>query len=255
MQQPKIKGSLNSSFCTRPDLLNSLIGVILRFRNNNIAIVTDVKAMFYQVRVKPSDCDSLWFLWADTPEENSKVGTYQMLVYIFGATDSPCCANFTVKTVARDNLEKYSAMTIETVLRSFYVDSLLKLFRLEQEAVSLIKEMVDLMKAGVFRSTKFFSNNENVMKTIPEMERAKSLQGASLNNDIKKRTLGMKLDVVKDSFVFESLTFEREEVTKRAILEIVASIFDPLGFVSPFVLTAEIFLQELWRMKLDWDKL
>ena len=59
MQQPKIKGSLNSSFCTRPDLLNSLIGVILRFRNNNIAIVTDVKAMFYQVRVKPSDCDSL----------------------------------------------------------------------------------------------------------------------------------------------------------------------------------------------------
>ena len=178
-----------------------------------------------------------------------------MLVHIFGATDSPCCANFTVKTVARDNLEKYSAMTIETVLRSFYVDSLLKLFRLEQEAVSLIKEMVDLMKAGVFRSTKFFSNNENVMKTIPEMERAKSLQGASLNNDIKKRTLGMKLDVVKDSFVFESLTFEREEVTKRAILEIVASIFDPLGFVSPFVLTAEIFLQELWRMKLDWDKL
>ena len=65
----------------------------------------------------------------------------------------------------------------------------------------------------------------------------------------------MKLDVVKDSFVFESLTFEREEGTKRAILEIVASIFDPLGFVSPFVLTAEIFLQELWRMKLDWDKL
>ena len=109
-----------------------------------------------------------------------------MLVHIFGATDSPCCANFTVKTVARDNLEKYSAMTIETVLRSFYVDSLLKLFRLEQEAVSLIKEMVDLMKAGVFRSTKFFSNNENVMKTIPEMERAKSLQGASLNSDIKK---------------------------------------------------------------------
>ena len=162
-----------------------------------------------------------------------------MLVHIFGATDSPCCANFTVKTVARDNLEKYSAMTIETVLRSFYVDSLLKSFTLEQEAVSLIKEMVDLMKAGEFRSTKFFSNNESVMKTIPEMERAKSLQGASLN-DIKKRTLGMKLDVVKDSFVFESLTFEREEVTKMAILEIVTSIFDPLGFVSPFVLTAEI---------------
>ena len=91
------------------------------------------------------------------------------------------------------------------------------------------------------------------MKTISEMERAKSLQGASFNGDIKKRTLDIKWDVVKDSFIFESLPFEREEVTKNAILKIVASIFDPLGFVSPFVLTAKIFLQELWRMKLDWD--
>ena len=49
----------------------------------------------------------------------SKVETYPMLVHIFGATDSPCCANVDVKTVARNNLEKYSAMTIETVLRSF----------------------------------------------------------------------------------------------------------------------------------------
>ena len=45
--------------------------------------------------------------------------------HIFEATDSPCCANFAVKTEARGNLENYSAMTIETVLRSFYVDDLL----------------------------------------------------------------------------------------------------------------------------------
>ena len=32
-----------------------------------------------------------------------------------------------------------------------------------------------------------------------------------------------------------------------------ASIFDPLGFISPFFLTAKIFQQELWRMKLDWN--
>ena len=32
-----------------------------------------------------------------------------------------------------------------------------------------------------------------------------------------------------------------------------ASIFDQLGFVFPFSLTAKIFLQKLWRMKLDQD--
>ena len=112
--------------------------------------------------------------------------------------------------------------------------------------------MVDLMKAGGFRLTKFISNKENVMETILEMERAKSLQVWTFNSDIKERTLSIKGDVVKDSFKFESLMLERE-VTKRAILKIVASIFDPLGLVSPFVLTAKIFLQELWSMKLDYD--
>lgn len=62
---------------------------------------------------------------------------------------------------------------------------MLKLVRSEQEAVSLIKEMVDLMKAGGFRLTKFISSNKNVMKTISETERAKSLVGASSNSDIK----------------------------------------------------------------------
>ena len=97
-------------------------------------------------------------------QENSMVETYQMLVHIFGATDSPCCANFAIKTVARDNSENYSIRTIETVLRSFYVDDLLKLATSEQKAVSFIKELVPLMKARSFRWTKLISINKNVMK-------------------------------------------------------------------------------------------
>ena len=105
-------------------------------------------------------------------------------------------------------------MTIETVLRSFYVDNLLKFVTSEQEAVSLIKEMVNLMKAGGFRLTMFISNNEYVMKTIPEIG-----PSASFDSDIKERTLGIKWDVVRDIFIFESLTFEIEEVRNRVILK------------------------------------
>ena len=35
-------------------------------------MIADVEAMFHHVRVKPSDCDSLRFLWADTPEGKFK---------------------------------------------------------------------------------------------------------------------------------------------------------------------------------------
>ena len=54
--------SLNSSLCKEPDLLKSLIGVLLRFQNNSITIVADVEIMFHHVRVKPLDGDSLRFL-------------------------------------------------------------------------------------------------------------------------------------------------------------------------------------------------
>ena len=42
--------------------------------------------------------------------------------------------------------------------------------------------------------------------------------------------------------------------TKRGVLSVVSSLFDPLGFLSPFVLSAYILLQELWRDKLPWDQ-
>ena len=111
---------LDSSLCTGPNLQNSLMGVLLRFRNNNNATVADVEGIFHQVR-------------ADTTEKNSKEETYQRLVNIFVATVFPCCASFAIKTMAKDNSENYSAMTIETVTRSFYVDDLLQSVTSEQK--------------------------------------------------------------------------------------------------------------------------
>ena len=68
-----------------------------------------MEAMFHQVTVKLSDRDALRFLWGDLPfKDPTKIDTYQMLVHIFGATDSSCCANFAVKCVARDSKERCS---------------------------------------------------------------------------------------------------------------------------------------------------
>lgn len=41
-------------------------------------------------------------------------------------------------------------------------------------------------------------------------------------------------------------------MTKRQILSLVSSIYDPLGMVAPFVLQAKIFLQDLCRQRV-WD--
>ena len=102
----EFKGSsLNKSLLTGPDLLNSLVGVLIRFRSGKIAIAADIEAMFHQVRVNQNDADSLRFLWKEDIMSDDPPSTYQMLVHIFGSKDSPTCANYALKRTARDNAE------------------------------------------------------------------------------------------------------------------------------------------------------
>ena len=53
--------NLNKAFPTGPDLLNSLVGVILWFCNCRIAFSADTEAMYYQVQVNSDDADALRF--------------------------------------------------------------------------------------------------------------------------------------------------------------------------------------------------
>ena len=55
--------SLNDQLLLGPDLTNSLVGVLLRIRENPVAVMADIEAMFHQVRVTPNDYDALRFLW------------------------------------------------------------------------------------------------------------------------------------------------------------------------------------------------
>ena len=58
--------SCNAAGKFRPlifDFTNTLLGVLLRFRQGKVAFTGDIKSMFFQVKVDPRDCDSLRFLW------------------------------------------------------------------------------------------------------------------------------------------------------------------------------------------------
>ena len=86
---------------TGPDLLQDLFNVLLRFRQHPYAVSADIEGMFLQVGVLQEDQASLRFLWREDPTEN--VETLQYTRHIFGAKDSPTCANFALQQTARDN--------------------------------------------------------------------------------------------------------------------------------------------------------
>ena len=89
--------SLNNKLLQGPDLTNSLLGVLTRFRQENIAIMADVEAMYHQVRVPKEDTDLLRFLWWPEGDLSQEIVEYKMVVHLFGATSSASCANFALK--------------------------------------------------------------------------------------------------------------------------------------------------------------
>ena len=111
--------SLNSKLLTGPDLLNSLVGVLLRFREGKVAIGADIEAMFHQCLISDDDQPALRFLWRQLDSDRSP-DVYQMLVMIFGAS-SPCTANYILRRTADDNSNdpSFSNECIEAVKRNF----------------------------------------------------------------------------------------------------------------------------------------
>ena len=201
------------------------------------------------MRVVPKDTDALRFLWSDgdrqkPPEE------YKMLVHIFGAKSSPCCANRASKETAHDNEMKYSKLVTTVVRRNFYVDDLLKSTATVEQAINLSLKLISLLQEGGFRLTKFLSNRREVLQAIPEKERS----AATLDLDLLpiNLTLGLCWDAETDEFYFTSVSTEKPAM-KRGILSVMSSLFDPLGLLAPYVLPIKALLQELWRLKGDWD--
>ena len=118
---------------------------MLRFRIGAVALAADVEAMFHQVRVSEADAESLRFFWKEDISIKGPPDTYQMLVHIFGAKDSPACANYTLKRIGRDNSQDFEPETFETVLKNFYVDDLLKSLHSSEAAIRLAKELVAML--------------------------------------------------------------------------------------------------------------
>jgi len=71
---------------------------------------------------------------------------------------------------------------------------------------------------------------------------------------IVKKTLGIAWEETTDQFYFNtSVDLGSCKLTKRVILSLVARLFDPLGFLSPYLIIGKILIQKLWKSGYDWD--
>ncbi|KAG1925738.1 hypothetical protein F2P79_025333 [Pimephales promelas] len=247
--------SLNEHLLTGPDLTNTLVGVLCRFRKGQVAIMCDVERMFHQFHVAPKDRDYLRFLWWEDGNMNAPPSVFRMKVHLFGAASSPGCANFGLKYLAMQGEGKFNQATVKFIQRNFYVDDGLASVDTEADAIQLVREARGLCNTGKLRLHKFITNSKTVIDTIPREE---CTEGAtdfdlSLGEPKVERALGIQWCIAADEFHFRVLEKENP-FTRRGVLSTVASIFDPLGFVAPFILIGKRTLQRMCQDKIGWDE-
>ena len=244
--------SLNDCLLQGPDFITSLIGVLLRFRQERVAIQADIKAMFHQVFVSEQHRSALKFLWWKGGDLTRPPSEYAMQVFLFGAKCSPSCACYALKRAAVDQSDEYTQTAVKTVLKNFYVDDMLKSVATECEAVALRKELKEMLKNRGFELTKWVSNSENFLTSVPEEDREKSVKSFQLGESLPEgSTLGLKWNIERDCFCFRVNVASAK--TRREILSVVASLYDPLGFVAPVTLCAKKVLQEMCEEGAGWD--
>ena len=235
--------SLKRSLLTGPDLLQRLIRTLVRFRQHKYAVSADIEGMFLQVGVPLADQPCLRFLWREDP--SSEVMVYQYSRHIFGAKDSPTCANFGLQKTVKDNIRRFPDAA-QAVLDKFYIDDYLDSLETPHEALSRAKNLVELLKLGGFKLTKFISNDQLYQPKVILVS----------DEEASSHVLGLQWDHRKDTLVVSRVTNcdKSNKVTQRLVFSLVAKVFDPIGLVAPFMFTARLLLKDIWRLSgQNWD--
>ena len=229
---------LNDFIYCGPDLLGSLFGVLLRFRQGLITLCVDAKDMYLMLYVRPEDKPALHFLYRGKKSQEPDV--YQCERRIFRECSAPACANYTVLVNADEHRSEFPRAAA-SLKSNRYMDDTLESVDSNDAAVSLCRDPTEVIKRRGFHLTKWTSNSPEVLREIPEIDRGE-IKEIGPQGSPAVQMLGVVYNPTKQ--------FARPS---REILSFVSSIWDPLSFVLPFAVRGRVFLQELWPLKLDWD--
>jgi len=238
--------SLNEKCLQGPDYINKLLGVLIRFRQDEYAVMGDIESMYYQVKVPTEQRDYLRFLWYDN------VGSLihcRMTCHVFGGV---WCASSTTYALRR-TVEEFepSPIVADTVLRSFYVDDCLRSEQSKSQVLEVVRGTADLLAKAGFKLTKFVANDYDVLESIPSESRAVKVK--ELISECQSKVLGVRWDVASDELYFETRMKWEGKITRRSMLSFIAAMYDPLGILGPVLVVGKMLLQEATRRKLSWD--
>lgn len=236
---------LLKGFKVQPDLFD----ILCRFRSAPYVFICDIEKMYRQVKVNPDQTFLQTILWKDNPE--SSLRQIELTTVTYGTNAAPYLATRCLVELANKNIDKFP-QTCWQILNQCYLDDFLCFAYSESELQKLSTELMSLCNSANFNLHKWCSNSQNFLNSLHGKQSQMSYQ-INTENGLNK-VLGISWSPSQDNFFISvPKNVPDTPMTKRKILSIIAQMFDPLGFIGPVILRAKIFMQEIWKSKIDWD--
>lgn len=236
--------SLNSQLLIGPTIQSDLFSLFLQWRRYEYAISGDIEKMYRQIWMNPIHSEYQRILWQ--APGSSEIKSYRLKTVTFGVASAPFLAIRTLFLIAEDIKDSDPDLS-EKIIYQFYVDDFFDSVSSIEEAKRTIKRMSETMAKYGFLLRKWKANNKAILSDLEDSEK-----DSAPSNVFK--TLGVQWQPESDEFLFIPADLKNnKEWTKRKILSEIAKLFDPLGFLSPCIVTAKIFMQQLWLLQVGWD--
>ncbi|XP_076847529.1 uncharacterized protein LOC143493189 [Brachyhypopomus gauderio] len=245
--------NLNQLLLPGPTLGPALLAVLLRFREHSVAFSSDIRGMFHQVRLLPADRPLLRFVWRDMKRDNPPE-VYEWQVLPFGTTCSPCCATFALQKHVTDHSQPEEDIHV-AINKSFYVDNCLQSLTCPAAAKTLIDKLHSLLAEGGFELRQWASNKPDIIQHLPSDLKSSSCE-LWLNqdqSDIQEPALGLQWNCKSDTLTYKHRHIDCSMTTMRNIYRVLASQYDPLGYIVPYTTRAKVIVRHLWEKRRDWD--
>lgn len=235
-------------FQVQPELYD----ILLRFRAFNYVLTTDIQKMFLQIRINPEQRFLQNILWRETPSDDLKC--LELSTVFFGNKSSPFLATRCLLELAGQEMDAYP-LASDALLKQCYMDDILAGVNSQSDLYVLKDQLSSLLQKAGFSLHKWCTNLaslENLFKYDPGTSQPENYEIKMEN--VSSKVLGLNWKPALDIFVISPPTLDNTgPYTKRKVLSIIASMFDPLGFVSPVIVLAKIIMQKIWISKLEWD--
>ena len=125
-----------------------------------------------------------------------------------------------------------------------------------ETALKLSQELIEMLKLGGFKLTKFIRNvndlSERLELSVPVPQVEEIVQLPTITSHV----LGLKWDLKADTLnVSRGVKLnENRPNTQRTVLSTVSAVFDPMGIVAPFTVVGRVLLKDIWKLKgQQWD--